>query len=400
MSKIIVHIDLNAFFATAEEIRDPSLVDKPVIIGGDGRKGIVSTASYAARKFGIRSGMPTFQAKRLCPHVLILPVDFRYYGLLSREFFAFVRKYSKKVEKASVDECYIDMTEALENVEDVRAYFLDMQNKLLEKTGLKCSIGVGPTKFLAKMASDMKKPMGLTILRRRDIPRLLYPLSIRDFYGIGRKTSPKLEAIGIKTIGDLARRINSDDPEMHLLLGKFFFVIKDWVNGYGNDEVDLEPWDPKSIGNSSTFMHDTDDFMEIKEMISTLAKEVSERAQNERKRGSTVQLVIKDTEFKTINRSLTFARPTSEYEVIFDKALTLLERHYKGQPIRLVGVTLQNLIDPRDLVIQMSLFDYRKHEEESETKLLINELNRKLKKPMLIRASEVEHDKRGNKDED
>jgi DNA polymerase-4 len=330
MSKIIVHIDLNAFFATAEEIRDPSLVDKPVIIGGDGRKGIVSTASYAARKFGIRSGMPTFQAKRLCPHVLILPVDFRYYGLLSREFFAFVRKYSKKVEKASVDECYIDMTEALENVEDVRAYFLNMQNKLLEKTGLKCSIGVGPTKFLAKMASDMKKPMGLTILRRRDIPRLLYPLSIRDFYGIGRKTSPKLEAIGIKTIGDLARRINSDDPEMHLLLGKFFFVIKDWVNGYGNDEVDLEPWDPKSIGNSSTFMHDTDDFMEIKEMISTLAKEVSERAQNERKQGSTVQLVIKDTEFKTINRSLTFARPTNEYEVIFDKALTLLERHYKG----------------------------------------------------------------------
>jgi DNA polymerase-4 len=187
---------------------------------------------------------------------------------------------------------------------------------------------------------------------------------------------------------------------MHLLLGKFFFVIKDWVNGYGNDEVDLEPWDPKSIGNSSTFMHDTDDFMEIKEMISTLAKEVSERAQNERKQGSTVQLVIKDTEFKTINRSLTFARPTNEYEVIFDKALTLLERHYKGQPIRLVGVTLQNLIDPRDLVIQMSLFDYRKHEEESETKLLINELNRKLKKPMLIRASEVEHDKRGNKDED
>jgi DNA polymerase-4 len=400
MSKIIVHIDLNAFFATAEEIRDSSLVNKPVIIGGDGRKGIVSTASYPARKFGIRSGMPTFQAKKLCPHVIILPVDFHYYGLLSREFFAFVRKYSKKVEKASVDECYVDMTETLKEVADVHAYLIGMQNMLLKKTGLKCSIGVGPTKFLAKMASDMKKPMGLTILRRRDIPKLLYPLPIRDFYGIGRKTSPKLEAAGIKTIGDLAKRINADDADLHLILGKFFFVIKDWVNGYGNDELDLEPWDPKSIGNSSTFMHDTNDFSEIKEMIASLAKEVSERAQAERKKGSTIQIVIKDTEFKTINRSITFEQPTNEYEVIFDKALTLLERHYKGQLIRLVGVTLQNLIDPRDLVIQMSLFDYRKHEEESTTKLLINELNRKLKKPMLIRASEIETENKGDKNED
>lgn len=397
MSKIIVHIDLNAFFATAEEIRNPDLADKPIIIGGDGRKGIVSTASYPARKFGIRSGMPTFQAKRLCPHVLILPVDFRYYGLLSREFFAFVHKYSKKVEKASVDECYVDMTDTLKDVKDVRGFFLDMQAKLLKKTGLKCSIGVGPTKFLAKMASDMKKPMGLTILRRRDIPTLLYPLPIRDFYGIGKKTSPKLEAAGIKTIGDLAKRINADDADLQLILGKFFYVIKDWVNGYGNDEVDLEPWDPKSIGNSSTFMQDTDDFTEIKEVISSLSKEVSERAQAERKKGSTVQLVIKDTEFKTINRSITFKEPTNDYQTIFDKALTLLERHYKGLPIRLVGVTLQNLIDPRDLVIQMSLFDYRKHEEESETKLLINELNRKLAKPILIRASEVERKQKEKK---
>ncbi|MFA5480976.1 MAG: DNA polymerase IV [Bacilli bacterium] len=400
MSKVIVHIDLNAFFATAEELRDPSLIDKPLIIGNDGRKGIVSTASYAARKFGIHSGMPTFQARKLCPHVIIRPGDFRYYGLLSREFFAFVQKYSKIVEKASVDECYVDMTETLKGVANVELFLKDMQLKLLNKTGLKCSIGVGPTKFLAKMASDMKKPMGLTILRRRDIPHLLYPLPIRDFYGIGRKTAPRLEMIGIKTIGDLAKRIKSADTELELLFGKFYFVIKDWISGYGNDEVDVEPWDPKSIGNSSTFMHDTNDFMEIKEMISSLSKEVSERAQHERKKGTTVQIVIKDAEFKTINRSITFKEPTNDHDTIFNKALTLLERHYKGQLIRLVGVTLQNLVDPHDLVIQMSLFDYHKHEEESETKLLINELNRKLKKPMLIRASEVEAEKRDQKDED
>jgi len=390
MAKVIVHIDLNAFFATAEEIRDSSLIDKPIIVGSDGRKGIVSTASYAARKFGVRSGMPTFQAKRLCPHVIIMPVDFRYYGLLSREFFAFVYKYTKNIEKASVDECYADMSEALRDVSDVVGYFKDMQQKLLHKTGLKCSIGVGPTKFLAKMASDMKKPMGVTILRRRDIPKLLHPLPIKDFYGIGRKTAPRLESIGIKTIGDLAKRIDDEDADLHSILGKFFYVIKDWVNGRGSDEIDVEPWDPKSIGNSSTFMHDTNDFVEIKDMISSLSKEVSERAKADRKKGTTVQLVIKDTEFKTINRSITFKEPTNDYDVIFDRGLSLLERHYKGQLIRLVGITLQNLIDPRDLVIQMTLFDYHKHEEASETKLLINELNRKLKKPMLIRASEVE----------
>lgn len=388
MSRVIMHIDLNAFFATAEQIRDPSLVGKPMIVGGTGRRGIVSTASYEARAFGIHSAMPTYMAKRLCPSVIIVHPDFALYSRLSRELFLFVSRYTKIIEVASIDECYADLTEAVKKVSDIKLYLTEMQNQLLKETGLKCSIGIGPTKFLAKMASDMKKPMGITILRRRDLKDILWPLPIKDMYGIGKKTYPRLEAIGIKTIGDLVTR--EGDPAVKDLLGKFSYVLEDWAKGYGSDEVVVVPSDPKSVGNSSTFMADTDDYDEIKSMFSALSREVSERAIKDQKKGTTIQIVIKDDDFKVHNRSATFEDATNDYEIIYGKAMKLFDATYKGQKIRLVGVTLQNLHDPRDIVTQMTLFDYEKNEEESRTKLLINELNRKFKKPLLKRASEAE----------
>lgn len=395
MSRVIVHIDLNAFFVRCEEIKDPSLEGKAVAVGHEGRCGIVSTCSYKAREYGVRSGMPMFKAKELCPHLIIKPDDFRYYGTLSRAFHEFVKSYTPKVEKASVDECYADFTDVIKGVKDVKGFFLKLQQDLYNKTKLKCSIGVAPTKFLAKMGSDYKKPMGLTIIRRRDIPAILYPLPIGDMFGIGKKSAPRLQSVGINTIGDLAERCNRDDPELMNIMGKFYYVIKDWINGYGSDEVDTEPWDPKSIGNSSTFSHDTDSFDEIKQMFENLSKEVSDRCVRENKIGNTIQIVVKEATFVSHNKSITFQNPTNDWKVIFDKAVDLYEKNFLGLNVRLVGVTLQNLINPKDMSIQMSLFDYEKHEEESATKLLINELNRKMKKPMLLRASEVEGKKKG-----
>jgi len=389
MGKVIVHIDLNAFFARAEEIKDPSLEGKAVAIGHEGRGGIVSTCSYEARKYGVRSGMPMFKAKELCPHLIIKPVDFHYYGALSREFMRFVKTYTKKVEIASVDECYADFTDVIKKEKDPRAFFIKMQNDLFSKTKLKCSIGVAATKFLAKMGSDYKKPMGLTIIHKKDIPAILYPLPVGDMFGIGKKSAPRLQSIGINTIGDLAARCEVDDPELMAIMGKFYYVIKDWINGKGSDEIDLEPWDPKSIGNSSTFSHDTNSYDEIQYMFENLSKEVATRAQRERKVGSTIQIVVKDTNFVSKNKSITLTSPTNDYKVILKNAMKLYEKYFLDLTVRLVGVTLQNLIDPKDMAIQMSLFDYEKHEEESATKLLINELNRRLEKPMLVRASEV-----------
>ena len=389
MSKIIVHIDLNMFFVRCEEIKDPTLIGKPVAVGHEGRGGIISTCSYEARKYGVHSGQPTFQAKKLCPDLIILPSDFSFYHIMSHQFFDYVKSYTKIIEKASVDECYADFTNVLKGVKDVERFFKEFQDGLYKKTQLMCSIGISMTKFLAKMGSDYKKPMGITIIRKREISKILYPLSIDKFWGIGKKTEPRLREIGINTIGDLANLANKDDPTLKKVLGKFFYVIKDWINGEGDDEIITSPHDPKSIGNSQTFDHDTSDFLEVKEMLKFLSYEVSQRAKKEDKMGTTIQIVVKDTNFVSYNKSISFDNPTNDAEVIFNYALNLYEKNFTGKLIRLAGVTLQNLINKKDMVIQMTFFDYQKHEEESKTKLLINELNRRMKKPMLKRASEV-----------
>ena len=400
MSKVIVHIDLNAFFVRCEEIKDPSLENKAVAIGHEGRGGIVSTCSYKAREYGVSSGMPMFKAKQLCPHLIVKPVDYRFYSALSDTFKKFVKRYTPKVEEASVDECFADFTEVIKKEKNAEAFFRKLQQDLYKETKLKCSIGIAPTKFLAKMGSDYKKPMGITIIRKSDISKILYPLSLDKFYGIGKKTAPRLKAMGINTIGDLANLCNSDDKRLHEELGKFFSVIKDWVNGYGSDEVYSEAWNPKSIGNSTTLMEDTSN----RELISTtfryLSKEVSERAIRENKLGPTIQIVVKEAEisengFKSHNKSITLPNPTNNAETIYNAAMDLYDKNFSKMTVRLVGVTLQNLIDAKDIAIQMSLFDYQIHEEESSTKLLINELNRKLKKKALMRASEVDK-KNGN----
>lgn len=388
-AKVICHIDLNAFFVRCEELKNPHIEGKPVAIGHEGRGGIVSTCSYKAREFGVRSGMPMFKAKELCPNLIILPVDFKYYQKKSHEFFNFVKRTTKLVEVASVDECYADFTNVIKDKNNPLKFFENFQQELYRETKLKCSIGIAPTKFLAKMASDMKKPMGITIIRKKDAVNMLSPLPIGDFFGIGKKTAPRLINAGINTIGDLYNLVKNDDENVKVMMGKFFYIIADLIEGKSNNELDLEPWDPKSIGNSTTLVEDTDDFHEIKQTISSLSKEVSERCVKENKLGNTIQIVIKDPEFKVKNKSIKLANPTNDYKVIYDTACKLYEKYFLGTVIRLVGVTLQNLVDPRDVVIQMTFFDYEQHEEQSQTKLLIEELNRKLDKPLLMRASEV-----------
>ena len=395
MAKVILHIDLNAFFVRCEELQDPTLKDKPVIIGHSGRGGIVSTCSYAARKFGVHSGMPTFKALQLCPNAIIIHGHYDLYSRKSHEFINFVKRYSTIIEQASIDECYVDMTQKLKGVKDPIGFIKQMQDELLKETGLMCSIGVAPTKFLAKMGSDYKKPMGITVIHRKDIPQILYPLPIESFFGIGKKTAPKLRQLGINTIGDLAERINKEDIATKQEFGKFYYGIKEWISGYGSDEVETEPWDPKSIGNSTTFKENTNNFDEIKEYVRSLSKEVSDRAKESNKVGHSVQLVLKDKDFKVINRSKKLNKPTNDFMTIFSTAVDLLETNLGDKMIRLAGVTLQNLVDPTEVVIQMSIFDnYEEIKEECAVKLLIGELNRKMKKPVFKTAADSLRDQK------
>ena len=391
MSKVIVHIDLNAFFVRAEEIKEPSLEGKPVAIGREGRAGIVSTCSYKAREFGVHSGMPMFQAKQLCPDLIVLPSDFRFYHTLSHIFMAFVRNYTKKIEIASVDECFADFTDTIRGVEDVEGFFRKMQKDLFDKTKLKCSIGVAPTKFLAKMGSDYKKPMGLTIIRKRDIKKILYPLSLDKLYGVGKKTLPKLQALGLRTIGQLADKLNSEDKEVMDVMGKFSYTMRDWLNGKGSDEVITDTWDPKSIGHSTTLSHDSDDFNEIKVVYEELCREVAYQVKKEKKMGFTVQINIKEANFVNHNKSVTLDRPIDSAELIYKYAVNLYEKNFLGYNVRLVGVTLQNLIAKKDVIVQMSLFNQEEIQED-ETNVLIKQINKKLDKPVVMRASDIKKD--------
>lgn len=384
-----MHIDLNAFFATAEELRDPSLVNKPLIVGSSAKRGVVSTASYAARKYGIHSGMPTYQALQLCPFAIIKPVDFPYYEMLSNSFFSYVKRYTKLIEVASIDECFADMSEAIQGKEDPEAFFKSLQDGLVNEIGLKCSIGVAPTKWLAKMASDMKKPMGITFLRRKDLEERLYPLPIEAFFGIGKKTSPKLRELGIKTVGDFALQAEKDDPSLVKLLGKSFFWAKEVVFGRGDDIVSPNIEEAKSLGRSVTFEDDTADYNEITSTLSSLCKDVASSALSSGLVGKTIMVQIKDPAFKTHDKSLTLTEATSSEEEIYKVALSLYEKNFLSQTIRLVGVSLQNLANPRDEEVQMSLWNYKDYEKMDKTKLLINELNRKLDKPVLMRGSEA-----------
>ena len=389
MSKVILHIDLNAFFVRCEELKNPSLEGKPVIIGHVGRGGIVSTCSYAAREYGVKSGMPTYEALLKCKDAIVLGVDFEYYHEKSRQFFAFLKKYTTLVEPASVDECFADFSDVLKNEKQPLVFIRNMQKDLYKETGLKCSIGVAPTKFLAKMASDMKKPLGLVVIRKRDAKKMLSPLPIEDFFGIGKKTSPHLRALGINTIGDLIKRIDEEEPATKEALGKFYYVISDWINGKGDDEINTEPFDPKSVGHSTTLFSDAVSVEELERPLKELSEEVAKDAQKRGKKGKTVQLVLKDNEFKVINRSRRLPQLSNSFDDIFKTAMDLLKENYNGKPTRLIGVTLQQLQNPKETYEQLSIFDnYEQIKEENETRLLIGDLNRQMHKSIFKTAAD------------
>lgn len=399
MSKIILHIDLNQFFVRCEEIKNPSLIGKPVAVGGDGRKGIVSTCSYEARNYGIHSGMPTFQAKMLCKNLILLPGDYKFYELMSKEFINFIKKFTHKVEQMSIDECFCDFTDILDRKGISPISFLrNLQNNLFKKTGLKCSIGVSTTKFLAKMGSDYKKPMGITIIRKREIPEILFPLPVKELFGIGKKTYPKLERAGYKTIGDLYYGLKNDDEALSNFFGSYKEDIINNLEGNSSDTIHVGFSDPKSMGMTRTLDFDTNDKVYIRKFLTNLMNTLLDDFSKSGKLCKTIQLTYKSSDyengFKTNTVSKSLDNYTDSIDELYREGLKLFDKTYKNEEIRLIGFTLKNLKEKHDVVVQMTFENYERHESENKTQLLINELNRKSKKETFIRLSDLKDKKK------
>lgn len=393
--QIIFHIDLNAFFASAEISVNPHLKGKPIVICRESRRAIITTASYEARKYGIHSAMPLFKAKELCPHLITVEPHFSLYKTLSQNFFNIISQFSNYLEVASIDECYVDMTEYIqENQLDPRICALRIQKKVYQELKLDCSIGIAPNKFLAKMASDMKKPQGITIITHQNYKEKLWPLPISSMIGIGKKTQPKLIAMGILTIGDLAKYENYE--KIKPIFGKNTLIYYQRANGKDFSKINYSRNELKSVGNSTTFERDSHDEEFIKNKFKELSLEVSRRAQKRGLISNNISITLKYTREKSRTKQTIINHYTNDYETIYATALFLFENIYQGEDLRLVGVSINHVVHIHDFNQQLSLFEptHQEIKESSNIQIdqLIQNLNENIQGNAFMKASSLLED--------
>lgn len=336
-----MHIDMDAFYASVEQLDNPELRGKPVIVGGSSMRGVVSASSYEARKFGVRSAMPIFQAKRLCPHGLFVKVRMWRYKEVSREVMAVLHSFSPLVEQASIDEAYIDaggLTRVFGPVEDMAKA---LKEAVRGRTGLTCSIGLAPVKFLAKIASDMSKPDGLTVIYPEDMPALLAKLPVERIPGVGRKTMPELKRLGVTYAADVVR-YPKDFWERKL--GKAGQAL--YERAQGIDDRGITPFEPpKSESAENTFEADTLDREYLTTWLLRQAERVGRNLRKQNLAGRTITLKVKYADFTNVTRARTLDAPTNLTRVIFDTAVELLAELNPAKKLRLIGVGVSHFGD-------------------------------------------------------
>ncbi|MCF0113703.1 MAG: DNA polymerase IV [Erysipelotrichaceae bacterium] len=384
MGKVIFHIDLNAFFANAELLHHPELKGKPIAVSGNTRRSVVSTCSYEARAFGVHSAMPISEAKALCKDLIIVEGNHEYYEELSARFMALIRSYTTIVEQASIDECYADMSVPIQKYQYPLDLAWEIQKRLLKELGLPCSIGVAPNKFLAKMASDMKKPLGITVLRISEVPTKLWPLPIKDMRGIGTKTLKVMQQMDIKTIGELAHY--EDKEALKRVFGKNTEHILRLCHGRDDSELVCE-WDAKSYSQSTTFLEDIYEYDEIKGGFNYLARKLATRLYEDDKMGKNLSITIKYHDFKTMNRSIKLDQAIYRQDDLLEEALRLFDANWNDEPIRLLGIGIGSLSSIREYNKQLNLFG--SDDPIDKTLDVIASLNEQLSIPGLKLASSI-----------
>ncbi|MDD3068545.1 MAG: DNA polymerase IV [Acholeplasmataceae bacterium] len=358
--KIIFHIDLNAFFASCAVIKDPYLKDKAFVVGGSAtfKRGVVSTASYEARKLGIHSAMNINDALRIYPKLIIIPTQFSLYHKYSNLFFQFLKRYSNIILAGSIDEAYVDMTEKSKEKHPLELA-KEIQEGLLKEHQLPCSIGIAPTLFLAKMASDMKKPLGITVIRKKDIVEKLFPLPIKEMYGIGKKTYPKLESLGIHTIGDFTKK-EFKNSILSIMSEQSYDSYLDHIMGRSSDIIDPKKYQiPQSISNETTLNYPMDQYDAILQILKDLLEQTHERLVKEELVAKTIGIKLRTSDFDTFSRGVTLMEYSDDYDLFLERMENLFETNFNGQTIRLVGVYLNQVIQKKDLKIDFNLFNYQ-----------------------------------------
>jgi len=339
--RTILHVDVDAFFAAVEQLRRPELRGKPVVVGGDGnplRRGVVSTASYEARAYGIHSAMPLRTAYRLCPEAVFLPVDFRTYAEYSRRIMAILREYAPLVEQVSVDEAFLDLSARPDDPLDLAEA---IRRRVREETGLTISVGIGPNKLLAKIASGLRKPDAVTQIPADRVAEVLRDLPAQVLWGVGPKTAARLqEAFGVRTVGELCA---VPLERLQEVLGQHHGAHLYRVCRGEDDRPLVTAWEPKSMSRETTYQVDTGRREVIVGTIASLAEELADDLRRGGYRGRTVTVKIRYHDFTTHTRARTLDEEIGEARQIREAAVALLDRFTLDRPVRLVGVRVSGL---------------------------------------------------------
>lgn len=354
MSRLIVHVDLDAFFASVEQRDNPALRGKPVVVGVDpkgGRgRGVVSTCSYEARQYGIHSAMPISTAYRKCPHAVFLPGNFTKYRQASDEVFRIFYDFTPLIEPISIDEAFLDITESCHLFGSPLNAGRQLKEQIKNKVGLTASVGIAPVKMVAKIASTHSKPDGLLQIEPEGVLDFLWPLAVEKLWGVGPKTQELLHRLGIATIGDIAGT-RTDVLQDHL--GEAGLHLYALANGQDDRPVSTEE-EIKSVSHEHTFDKDTQNADEIRRTILVLSEKVSRRLRKNNLKGRTITVKIRLKGFKTYTRSQTLSQRTNFTEVIYQTALSMFDTFYqRGMAFRLIGVRVNQFADE---YVQDSLF--------------------------------------------
>ena len=383
-NRYVIHVDMDAFFAAIEERDRPELKGKPIVVGADPKggkgRGVVSTCSYAARRYGIHSAMPISIAYKKCPECIFLPVDFEKYDRISSQIVEILGSFSPELEQVSVDEAFLDITGTYKLFGTPCDTCLKIKDRIKKETGLTASIGLAPNKMAAKIASGLKKPDGFVEVKKEDLISFLEPLDVGLIWGVGPKTKKELSRMSINTIGDLASR---GEDELISLFGKeggWFWKIS---HGIDDSEVVTEH-ETKSISNESTFDKDTADRRLIEKELAALSELVADRLREEKIKARTITLKIRLEGFRTYTRSTTLQEPTNFTEDMLRIVQKLYDNfEIKEIKVRLVGVRASNL----SLADKPDLFRAKPSARTEALHKAIDEIKTRFGKSSISRAS-------------